>query len=573
MKSISLQNLTYDKINSKLENNTKEYIEKLNLKCESNVIKNPNQLFSLYKSNEIKQFMFSLFSELNSLEEFFMSNFIKEMKNKSDVEVRGFFPQKKKEYKDRINLILEKAKKELISNKNLIEKLKQKNIELKNDVNILKNQKNIINEELLDKDITIKILNDKYKIYCQIKNIFDNFSYGFNYEEKKTMEQNILDVKNQFYLNKNLIEEVSEELKERKNKIKELKQNMIQEDIEYRNSIYELYDKLSYLEQNNKQNEKQNKKKLLSLKHDINLNKELIKEYEKFQKCFISIFNLLQGKLNLERNIIKTHKNFDLIKSDYTPKIYNIEELVNYMNLMLIDSNEETSSSLLREIVSYIHMMLREKNIDLIKAEYDPVKSIIEIEKNLILSQKENEALNEKISNFQNKIINEKKNIKRLNEQIKNIKKMHDELQKTLKEKYNNKKYKKIRKSFSANILKPSQNIQDLKKDKNETNINLIKNKFNEQEEEDKEPFFKNNLENLIDRINKLYFGRVRNKKLNENELDVFSTIKNRIQKKLHKLDILRKNNKNYFTVENNINTNINRNIDKLIFDIEKKYK
>ena len=571
MKSISLQNLTYDKINSKLENNTKEYIEKLNLKCESNIIKNPNQLFSLYKSNEIKQFMFSLFSELNSLEELFMSNFIKEMKNKSDVEVRGYFPQKKKEYKDRINLILEKAKKELISNKNLIEKLKQKNIELKNDVNILKNQKNIINEELLDKDITIKILNEKYQMYCQIKKIFDNFSYGFNYEEKKTMEQNILDVKNKFYLNKSLIEEVNEELKERKNKIKELKQNMIQEDIEYRNSIYELYDKLSYLEQNNKQNEKQNKKKLLSLKHDINLNKELIKEYEKFQKCFISIFNLLQEKLNLERNIIKTHKNFDLIKSDYTPKIYNIEELVNYMNLMLINSNEEASSSLLREIVSYIHMMLREKNIDLIKAEYDPVKSIFEIEKNLILSQKENEALNEKISNFQNKIINEKKNIKKLNEQIKNIKKMHDELQKTLKEKYNNKKYKKIRKSFY--ILKPSQNIQDLKKDKNETNINLIKNKFNEQEEEDKEPFFKNNLENLIDRINKLYFGRVRNMKLNENELDVFSTIKNRIQKKLHKLDILRKNNKNYFTVENNINTNINRNIDKLIFDIEKKYK
>ena len=73
--------------------------------------------------------MFSLFSEINSLEELFMSNFIKEMKNKTDVEVRGFFPQKKKEYKDRINLILEKAKKELISNKNLIEKLKQKNIE------------------------------------------------------------------------------------------------------------------------------------------------------------------------------------------------------------------------------------------------------------------------------------------------------------------------------------------------------------------------------------------------------------------------------------------------------------
>ena len=177
-----MKEFSHNKINGKTrENNIIEYIEKLNLKSESKVINNPFKKFNQYKSNPIKQFIFSLFSELNSLEELFISNFIKETKRKTENEVRELFPQKKKQYKDRIELILEKAKKELMINNDVINNLKQKNLELKKELETLKNQNIVINTEIKESDLSIIQLNEKFKVYSKFKEIYDHVSSGFKY--------------------------------------------------------------------------------------------------------------------------------------------------------------------------------------------------------------------------------------------------------------------------------------------------------------------------------------------------------------------------------------------------------
>ena len=578
MKLINLQNLKNGSslenfnINKKKENNTIEYVEKLNMKCESKVIKNPSKKFSLYKSNPEKQFIFSLLSELNTLEELFISNFIKEMKRKTENEIRKFFPMKKKEYEDRIKLILLKAEKELINNREILDNLKQKNLNLKNNLIMLKNQNRITNEELKESEISMKKLKEKYELYTQLKEIYDHFTYRFNYQLIAGNEKNSPGLNEEFKMNKKLLNEVEGELKEKKEQISQLKQKINNEEIHNLNTNYKLYNEFFDLERNYKKIEDNNKEKLLNIQQNINSNNLFVMENEKIQKSFISIFNLFYEGLNLERNLIKNPKNINLIKSDYTPRIFIIEELVNYIYLMLQNSTDESCFDLLKDIMSYINMFLREAGVDYYKIKYDPVLVVNIIEKNLNLYQNENDDLTENIKKIEKKIIQEKEFIRKLNNQIQKIKHISDELQISLKlSQFNNQENKNIRKSFSANTLKMQKNIKNIKKSKTNAEFENLNKKLETQIKEEKSPFFKVNLDNLINRINRLYFYRMNYKKYNEKSFDRYSSIMKRMNRKLNKLNKLKKNNQNCFSVESTITSNINKNIDNLILNIKKK--
>ena len=420
-------------INKKKQNNTIEYVEKMNMKCESKVIKNPSEKFRLFKSNPQKQFIFSLLSELNTLEELFISNFIKEMKNKTENEIRKFFPMKKKEYEDRIKLILLKAEKELINNQEILDNLKQKNLKLKNKFIMIKNQNRIINEELNESEVSMKKLKEKYQLYTQLKEIYDDFTFKFNYQINTGNEKNVSNLNEEFKNNKNLLNEVGEELKERKEQISQLKQKMNDEEILNLNTNYKLYNEFFDLERNYKKIEDKNKEILINIQQNINSNNLFVMESEKIEKSFISIFNLFYEELNLERNLIKNPKNINLQKSDYTPRIFIIEEIVNYIYLMLQNSTDESCFDLLKDIMSYINMFLREAGVEYNKIKYDPVLVVNIMEKHLKLIQNENDDLTENIKKIKNKIFQEKESIRKLNNQIKNINHISDELQKTLK--------------------------------------------------------------------------------------------------------------------------------------------
>ena len=561
-----------DNINEKIKkNNTIEYFEKMNIKCESDIIKNPSEKFSLYKSNPIKQFMFSLYNELNNLEELFISNFIKENKRKKENEIRELFPKKKKEYEDRIKILLDKANKELITNHEVIDRLKKKNLELKNQLQMLENHNVVMNNELKESDISIKKLNDKYEIYTKLKKTYDEFCSGINYREKENIENNISDFEKEFKINKNLLKEVEDELKQRKNQISELKQKINEE--ENRNSInnYKLYNEFFDIEKNNKIIETENKNKLYNIKQDINSNNSYTQEMDKIYKSFISIFNLFYPELNLERNLIKNPKNINLIKSDYTPQTFVIEEVVNYIILMIENSTDESCFELLKNIASYINMILREIGGGLNNMKFDPVLAINEIEKNMNLTQKENETLTENIKELENKIILENKSIQKLNEQIKNIKLSFEKLKEILNDIYiKNKKDRLMRKCLSANSFKIAENKNNILKNENRLKFNDIKKNF--EKEQEKVPLNNDNLEKLINRINRLYFHRLKNKKYAKGEINRNAYIIRRMDKKLKKLKNMRKYHTNFLNIESVITSKINRNIDNLILNFQKNY-
>ena len=378
----------------------------------------------------------------------------------------------------------------------------------------------------------------------------------------------IIKIKN----NKNLLNEVGEELKERKEQISQLKQKMNDEEILNLNTNYKLYNEFFGLERNYKKIEDKNKEILLNIQQNINSNNLFVMESEKIEKSFISIFNLFYEDLNLERNLIKNPKNINLQKSDYTPRIFIIEEIVNYIYLMLQNSTDESCFDLLKDIISYINMFLREAGVEYNKIKYDPILVVNIMEKHLKLIQNENDDLTEKIKQIKDKIFQEKESIRKLNNEIKIINHISDELQKTMKLNiFNNKQYKNMRKSFSANTFKSPKNMKNIKKSKTNVEFENLRKKFETQIKEEKTPFFKENLENLINRINKLYFYRMNYKKYNEKSFDRYSSIMKRMNRKFHKLKQLKEYNKNCFSVENTISSNINKNIDNLILNIKKK--
>ena len=576
MKLKNLQNIKNEiinekfNINKKRENNTNEYIEKFNLKSESKVIKNPFELFSFYKSNPEKQFIFSLLSELNVMEDLFISNFIKEMKRKTENEIREFFPEKKKEYEDRIELLLEKVRKEITNNHEIINNLKQKNLELKNKILKIKNKNNSLNEELKEIEISKKKLNAKQELFIKMKEIYDHYTIRFSQQEKNELERNKYDLNREFNNNKTLLKEVANELKERKEQISQLKQKIVNEEILNRNNNYKLYNEFFDLGRNNKIIENKNKNKLLNIKEEINSHNSFMKENEKIQKCFISIFNLFYKDLNLERNLIKNPKNINLLRSDYTPKTFINEEVVNYIYLMLQNSTNESSFDLLKDIVSYIYMILRDTGIGFNKIKYDPVLAVNEIEKNFNSTLNENESLTKNIKNIKGKIIQENIIINKLNKQIQNIKNIEEKVKNS--KSFNNYQNKNIKKSLSENDLKKPEHMKSITKYKTLNQFEKIKEKFESQKEEEKASYFKDNLEILINRINKLYFSKLKRSRRIENSFDRYSKVKRRMDRKLHQIKKLRKNKEKFFTVENNLSSNINRNIDNLIFTIQKNY-
>ena len=139
-------------------------------------------------------------------------------------------------------------------NNDVINSLKQKNLELKKELETLKNQNIVINNEIKESDLSIKQLNEKFKVYSKFKEIYDHVSSGFNHKEKEDIENNILDLKKEFNKNKNLLSEVGKELKEKKNQILELKQKIVNEETHNRNSNYKLYNEFFEIEKNNKIN-------------------------------------------------------------------------------------------------------------------------------------------------------------------------------------------------------------------------------------------------------------------------------------------------------------------------------
>ena len=158
-----------------------------------------------------------------------------------------------------------------------------------------------------------------------------------------------------------------------------------------------------------------------------------------------------------------------------------------------------------------------------------------------------------------------------MNEQIKNIKLSFEKLKEILNDIYiKNKKDRLMRKCLSANSFKIAENKNNILKNENRLKFNDIKKNF--EKEQEKVPLNNDNLEKLINRINRLYFHRLKNKKYAKGEINRNAYIIRRMDKKLKKLKNMRKYHTNFLNIESVITSKINRNIDNLILNFQKNY-
>ena len=363
--------------------------------------------------------------------------------------------------------------------------------------------------------------------------------------------------------------ELEKVLIQKNEKLNKLKKESKKEEINYKNSNKKLFDYFINLEQKNKIDEETHIKRLSNIKQDIEEDNITQKEKDKILNILISIFNLLYKNLNLQRDIIENPKNIDLIKSDYIPQIYLTEEILNYINLMLHNSTDESCGLLLREIVSYGNMILKGKDIKFTKIKYDPIKTVQEIEKYIGIIKGKNKSLNNDIEILKTENKKEREKIKTLNSQIIQINKMYDALNYILKMIYINEsnKEKKIKKCFSDNYL--TCNIINKKSiDDYENNKRFIYLRKYLEGKKNSEILFSEGANKLIGHINRLFFYK-NQCDIKPKDIGVFVNAHRRMQNKFCKLKKLKINK--YTTIENALTININENLDKLIFKIHQE--
>ena len=559
-----------------------EYLKKFNQRKEFNnnrtspektEINNKNIRKRKINIEQDKKLISSHLSELEYLEKNFMEQFLNETKNEPEEKIRAIIPKKKQDYENRVKLVLEKAENEILNYYDYYFNMEKKNLELKNKVEIINMEKLRLYKDLKNAELSIQQINKKYELFTQLKPFYEDLRLEFkNRNKDNSREDNFILGKNN-KVKKNIVNEVEKEIKEKIEKYNDFKDKVKTEEKNIKKENEQLYDYFDDLEKNNKKIEEQYRKKLSNIKEEIDNNQLVQKENQKIQNSFISVFNLLYNTLNLQRDIIENPKNINIIKTDYTPKTYILEELIRYFNLMLINISEETCGQLLRQIISYPNMMLREVVEGFDRTKYDPVKTIHEIEKYISSIDKEKKTLKKDIKNIQKENSKENDYIEKLNKEIIKINKMYVILNKTIKMIYINENNvdNKIKKSFSAENFTPlEENNNEIKnKTIEQNNKKIINIKNNLESQKNKELQFQGGIENLVNHINRLVFYQ---KKLNirPKDMAIYINASKRIKDKLYRLKKFEKKKNKFRTIENALTGNINENIDHLIYKIQK---
>ena len=534
-----------------------------------------------------KKIVTSLLYELNYLKNEFTLQFKNESNNKSNSRTQNIVNQKESEYKKRIELILQKAEQELDCYSQQLEIAKSKNKELNNDLQIMRDQKSHIESQLRDAELSISKINKRFEIFNELKPFYDKLVSELN-----------LDLKNNF---ENEKPKMIRDIKRRKEEVESLKQELIdtREDI---NNIYKLKreeeirnkkingefsNNLYEIESENKTLEEDYNKKIIKMKEDIESLSNFKEDNIKITNTFITIFNIFYPKLYLERDLIKKPKNIDLIPSDYKPNTYETDEVVRYINLMLKNSNEQTSGLLLREIVSYANMTLRNEINAFDKIKYDPVRTVNEIEKYISLIHNQNKELKDVIKEIQNQNDEEQKYIDELNLELQRTEKMYDYLHNKLKKFYvTNKNENDSSRNIKSGKFREKSNLSDEKNEKHklledkakkdgdiflkqlEDNLN-VNNRLKTENDINKKLELENGLQNFIDHANRLFFYR-NHLDTQPREIGVYINAHKRMKQKINRLKRIHKNSGKFTSVEKAVANNFNQHINQLLLNIKK---
>ena len=372
--------------------------------------------------NKIKQDNFEF---LTNLENKSILNYLKFLeKNKKDESKEQFYNEINK-FKNNANI--EINKKEILSIEYVTKynSILEKNKILNKQLYEFSNRFSQLEKNFKEKEIEILQLKEKLKLFKDNEKLFISFKENF-------YDKNPLDImksykeKNEYEFN--LVKENSE-LKEIINKLRS-EIDMIKEQstkkIKYlNNEIDALFlEKKDILEKEHY--------KLSDMKYIIKKNSSLQEQNNFLHKMLYQIYNKLIESFKLDKNIDISKKFTNLQKSDFTPDIYDDEELGRYINIMITTSKPSLCDQLLREIIANANMVLRLflKNKINLNLRFDPVNIFKELKS--FMEQREDKIKNLEsliqrykalLNNKENKEIHQKKYImKCLNKEKHNLK-------------------------------------------------------------------------------------------------------------------------------------------------------
>ena len=526
----------------------------------------------------------TLQNEINYLKSSSIENFSKEIGKKTDTEIKKYFPEKINDYNLRLQVLINKIEQQYNTYLQKLNNLKEKNIDLKNQIIIMKKEEEKTKNSLYDTNLSIEKLNLKYKIFSDLFPYYNTLLNEFDYDEKDilTPKRIIKDIK----LRKKQEKESQEEINSLINKINEKYSNKYKSALKNRQKIEELSTKLNILEQDNSNNIEELQNKIILLKDKLSSNQKIKNENIKLNNMLISIFNELYNKLNLEREIIKSDSQINLIQNDYTPRTFDMEEIIRYINLMIKNGNESLSDSLLRQLIAFSNMILR--NVRNINQNYDPKYVILEIEKLIKKDENEENNLKNIIESLKEENEKDEKRIKELNHKIKNYENKYNILMKKFNELFNEKNNSKeeLKKDDTNNIKQIYQRNKNINFEKQKNLIKLKKNnlKLNDDYFEQTNlkhfPIFRkeknplkthknlikldyiDSTKSLIEHCNRLFLYK--SKTSNNNVIHTELTIQ-RLNKKLKKIKNIQNHKFKFDSLEIEVEKKINGSLNRII--------
>ena len=552
----------------------------------------PDDLFKKFAGNsrsnfsKEKKIVSSLLSELNYLKDDFIQQFSNETNQKSNMRTQNIVNKKENEYHKRIELVLQKADQELDSYSQQLGIAKLKNKELSNNLQILKDQKNHIESQLRDAELSINKINKRFEIFNELKPFNDklvselDLDLNNNFESEKP--RMIRDIKRR----KEEVELLKQEMVDTEDKISNIYKLKKEEEFNNKKTNGEISNTLFEIETKNKTLEEEYNKKIIKMKENIESLSNFKEDNIKITNTFVTIFNIFYPKLFLERNLILHPKNIDLIPSDYKPNTFETDEVIRYINLMLRNSNDLTSGSLLREIVSYANMTLRPAINGFDKIKYDPVRTVHEIEKYISLVHTQNKELKDVIKEIQNQNDEEQKIIDELNLELQRTEKMYDYLHNKLKKFYvtnknENDKSRNIKSGkfrekseLDEEIIEKNKILENKGKKDGDIFLKQLKQTLdtNSQvkvENENKKFQLEIGLQNFVDHANRLFFYR-NHLETKPREIGVYVNAHKRMKQKIDRLEKIHKNSDKFSSVEKAVTNNLNQHINQLLLNIKK---
>ncbi len=320
--------------------------------------------------------------------------FMNEIKHKNNNDLKKLLNEKLNDYQKDSQIIINKNEKLKDEYKNKYNNILNEKENLINQIQILRKENNKLNEQLKIYHKLIESLQSKFEAFNKNKELYDEFL-------KEYPNKNPIEIMKEIKLRENGYLSFLEEYHNCLNKIEEIK---LEKNNEHKNNkliIEDLSTKIYQNELNYKNNNINNLKIIESLKIE-NKNFKIYKEENiNLHKMLFKLYNLLFDNFRLDKNIKINDKFLDIKETDFNPNLFDDNEIVRYIQIMINNMKENNTEKLLRETIAYSNMLIRKYLKNKNDLRYDPVNTFKNLKKIMEFKEDTINKLNDKIKNYE----------------------------------------------------------------------------------------------------------------------------------------------------------------------------